>query len=773
MPSSSEVKKMSSPLAAVSTLKRRSVRLKQKQPKNITHGVSCGLNNVAAENKENAPNNVSSSTSAASSSSLKKLSTSNIDSLDRVTQDQEMIADEEIASMYLSSNAVSFDNEKHLQAVLSLLLRKMRKGMKTNDHIKGLLNIIAPGDLVTHSEYEAALSNHLPYLLDRINPTLLHFVMDYGEFHGELISNYVVETLEQSQKQHGLDPDAQFGAYGRFLSIKCGDLRDAFSRINDDLREKFPKAVSFFEKKMERLSEVDNDTEVCLLYIGETSAQLINVRRDQENHQTIRDGADAQWELFNLLQRLLRVDPTHIQLAQVDAGDKGTALKLEATILSIVEAKSNESSIVTSGLLSETRLLASVGGGLNQMNGGLAHFLVNGGSSKLILSFLISNSNNLRGVSIYDEDFIPPSIKQLCRDWFPQISECNSGVDNLSDIRVNHLLETFGGYGWRKRVLNLQKQMEEDTTFEEAEDELKKQLTKQLQHPDFRAQVSMYQRVLYDNKSHNFQRDDVIKRNTQRLRTDNPLAAQQRIANMDTVEEIAKKMLKALETCSSEEDAIAILSNFENVRNMRDQVREVQVVPSTNPIFIDAEAEEKVLPKIQGTSVGLVVRPPEHLDKAFELVKALNVVMTKSSLFSIKNPDMCRNTILGILKPRNDLAPTRQQNTKNEGDEDFIAIARSVPLGAFFCIRTRNHANPARYQGELPTTISNNDATFINHYGDMDTRTFGRKLSENEEKFKVKKFDQKMTKQLTKSWPERSKNVAMYQVVKNLYYDNK
>ncbi len=245
------------------------------------------------------------------------------------------------------------------------------------------------------------------------------------------------------------------------------------------------------------------------------------------------------------------------------------------------------------------------------------------------------------------------------------------------------------------------------------------------------------------------------------------------MANMDTVEEIAKKMLKALETCSSEEDAIAILSNFENVCKLRKDTDELQVVPSSNPTYTEAKEEEKVLPKIQGTSVGLVVRPPEHLDKAFELVKALNVVMTKSSLFSIKNPDMCRNTILGILKPPNGAALTRKQNTKKEGDEYFETIARSVPLGAIFCIRTRNQANPARYQGELPTTISNNDATFINHYGDMDTRTFGRKLSENEEKFKVKKFDQKTTKQLTKSWPEGSKNVAMYQVVTNWYYDNK
>jgi hypothetical protein len=694
-----------------------------------------------------------------------------------------MIADEEIASMY-SSNAVSFDNEKHLQAVQSLLLRKMRKGMKTNDHIKGLFNIIAPGDLVTLSEQEAALSNHLPYLLDRINPTLLHFVMDDDEFHGELISNYVVETLEQSQKQHGLDPDAQFGAYGRFLAIKCGDLRDAFSRITPELKKEFPKAVSFFEKKMERLSEVHDDTEVCLLYFGETSTQFINVRRDQENHQTIRDGADAQWELFRLLHRLLRVDPTHIQLAQVDAGDKGTALKLEATILSIVEAKSNESSIVTTDeVLSETQLLANVGGGLNQLNGGLAYFLVNGGSSKLILSFLISNSNNLRGVSIYDEDFIPPSIKQLCRDWFLQIRECNSGVDNLSDIRVNHLLETFGGYGWRKRVLNLQKQMKEDTTFEEAEDELKRQLTEELQHPDFRAQVSMYQRALAQNKSHPFQRVDVRKSNREhqltRIQAGNH-HFDQHFPNMSKVNSLAKKMTKALDTsCSTTEEAILALSNLQAVCNLRDEVGELQVVPSSNAAFKNAKAEEKfTLQMEEKFEVCVVVRPPRQLhapdllQTTLDLVKALIEVMTKSSLFTIKTTDLCRKTILSILDPPNEAAPVRYQSTKKEGDEDFIAIARSVPVGAFFCVRSRNSA---KYQGELPTTISNDDdATFINHYNpNRDHRWFKGKLESEKEKFKVKKFDQKMTKQLTKSWPEGSKNVAMYQVVKNLYYDNK
>ena len=153
--------------------------------------------------------------------------------------------------------------------------------------------------------------------------------------------------------------------------------------------------------------------------------------------------------------------------------------------------------------------------------------------------------------------------------------------------------------------------------------------------------------------------------------------------------------------------------------------------------------------------------------------KSIDEVMTKSSLFTIKNTNLCRETILNILDPPNEAARIKEVRTKKEGDADFIAIARRVPLEGYFCVKSLYEREP--YQGKLPSAISNGE-TFINHYRIPRNHVwFDNKLKSEEKNgngFKVRKCDQEEKDELTKSWPDGSNSVFMYQVVTNSYYDN-
>jgi hypothetical protein len=267
----------------------------------------------------------------------------------------------------------TFHNGKYVETMKQVIRDSTDTNVGIDTHAQGLINM--------YSDKIDGLMKELPLLLNFISPILLDILIltSTGDisFHAEHMIRQQIFRLVVGESICKFDKASQYGTYIRVIQTTVGEFKDYVSTLCSDKLADHPKGASLIHVILSEIESYPDEMSFSRIYVGETSSQTIEVRRCQENNPTVKDGADMQWEFFQLMWGLVG-EPFHIQISRYEPHDKVLAWKLEALVATLIVAFSNRTSnIADVEHHRQIRLTCHDGSGLNVINCGSPIWLEN------------------------------------------------------------------------------------------------------------------------------------------------------------------------------------------------------------------------------------------------------------------------------------------------------------------------------------------------------------------------------------------------------------
>ena len=240
------------------------------------------------------------------------------------------------------------------------------------EHLAGAIPSLLPPDLVLRDEAILRLIGRLP-------PSFFEMIMANG-FRGDRMTLEALDAIRRQAEQCGLNPDIKGGEYIRCYVGQYEDIRQKMEQFLESPRDGFVHMPGFFRSWLDRNDGLDPDTVCSIPYFGEVSSGTVTARHDAEDNPNKKDGAEAQWEFFQIFPTPHRgegaTNSTGFIFGHVEPGNKEEAWILEALIAGLIQMATIRTlaSLASVGAVAYIAMRACDGSALNNVNCGRPWF---------------------------------------------------------------------------------------------------------------------------------------------------------------------------------------------------------------------------------------------------------------------------------------------------------------------------------------------------------------------------------------------------------------